>query len=72
MGLFAPAGTPQIVVDRLHREIAAIVATTEVQGQMDKIGVIPSGISPSETATMLKDEIAKNMVAARLANMKVD
>jgi len=72
VGLFAPNGTPQIVVDRLHREIAAIVATPEMQEQMDRIGVSPSGISPAETAAMLKDEIAKNTVAARLANMKVE
>lgn len=71
VGLLAPAGTPQVVVDRLHREIAAVVATPEVQEQMGKLGISPSGISPAEMAKMLKEEIAMYTAAARRANIKV-
>lgn len=37
-GLFAPAGTPKAVVDRLNREMAAVLAIPEVQKQIDATG----------------------------------
>lgn len=72
VALFAKAGTPQPVVDRLHREIAAVLASPELQAQIENIGISPSGITPQQTAAMLKSEIAKYTAAARRANIKAD
>jgi tripartite-type tricarboxylate transporter receptor subunit TctC len=72
VGLFARAGTPQPIVERLHREIVAILAQPDVQQQIEKLGMSPSGISPAETAAMLKSEIAKYTAAAQRANIKID
>lgn len=72
VALFARAGTPQPVIDKLHREIAAVLATPEVQQQIENMGISPSGMTPQQTTAMLKSEIAKYTVAARRANIKVD
>jgi tripartite-type tricarboxylate transporter receptor subunit TctC len=72
VGLFARAGTPQPVIEKLHREIAAVVAQPEVQQQIEKLGITPSGISPAETGAMLKSEIARYTAAAQRANIKID
>jgi tripartite-type tricarboxylate transporter receptor subunit TctC len=72
VGLFAPAGTPAPIIERLHREIAAIAADPEVRERMETIGISASGISPNETRAMLKEEIAKYTAAARKANIKLD
>lgn len=37
-GLFAPAGTPKEIVERLNREMAAVLAMPEVQKQIDATG----------------------------------
>lgn len=58
-GVFAPAGTPQPVVDRLGREIAAIVATREVQEKLRNFGVEPDGRGPAPFAAFQRAEIAK-------------
>ena len=38
MGLFAPAGTPKPIIDRLNKEIFAIVATPDFKAAMEKNG----------------------------------
>ena len=58
-GVFAPAGTPQAIVDRLGREIAAIVATPEVQARLRTLGVEPDGRGPAPFSAFQRAEIAK-------------
>lgn len=58
-GVFAPAGTPQPIVDRLGREIAAIVAMPEVQARLRNMGVEPDGRGPAPFAVFQRAEIAK-------------
>ncbi|MEN9886000.1 MAG: hypothetical protein RL758_578, partial [Pseudomonadota bacterium] len=70
VGLFTKAGTPPVIIDKLQREIAAVLQSPEVQQQIENLGMSPSGISPQQTAAMLKSEIAKYTSAARRANIK--
>lgn len=58
-GVFAPAGTPRPVVDRLAREIAAIVAQPDVQERLRNLGVEPDGRQADAFATFQRAEIAK-------------
>ena len=58
-GVFAPAGTPTAIVERLGREIAAIVAQRDVQEKLRNLGVEPDGRPSAAFATFQKAEIAK-------------
>lgn len=58
-GIFAPAGTPPAIVERLSREIAAIVATPEVQARLRTLGVEPDGRQSEAFAAFQRAEIAK-------------
>jgi tripartite-type tricarboxylate transporter receptor subunit TctC len=58
-GVFAPAGTPAAIVERLGREIAAIVAQHDVQKKLRNLGVEPDGRPSAAFATFQKAEIAK-------------
>lgn len=42
VGVFAPAGTPQPVVDKLHAAIDKVVARPDVREQLLKVAVVPS------------------------------
>ena len=57
--MFAPAGTPQPIVDRLGSEIAAIVATPEVEARLRTLGVEPDGRGPAPFAAFQRAEITK-------------
>ncbi|QHE83909.1 Bug family tripartite tricarboxylate transporter substrate binding protein [Hydrogenophaga sp. BPS33] len=72
VGLFARKGTPKPIVDRLQREIAAIVASEDIQQKMEKMGISPSGITPQQTAALVQRDLAKYTEAARRGNIKVD
>lgn len=58
-GLLAPAGTPSTIVDKLNKELIAILNTSDVQEKMLAQGLEPATNSPEEFSTMIKDEIVK-------------
>ncbi|MDH2053812.1 Bug family tripartite tricarboxylate transporter substrate binding protein [Achromobacter marplatensis] len=58
-GIFAPAGTPAPVVDRLGREIAAIVNSPDVRAKLLMLGVAPDGRGAEPFAQFQRSEIDK-------------
>ncbi len=55
-GVLAPAATPAPVVERLHREIARIVASPDFRKKMEEIGADPIGNTPAQMARQIKDD----------------
>jgi tripartite-type tricarboxylate transporter receptor subunit TctC len=55
----APAATPKAVVDRLNREITAIVASPEMKEKLRGQGVEADGMKTDELAALFKAEAAK-------------
>lgn len=49
---YAPAGTPRPIVDRLQREIAAVIRLPDVQQKMIEQGQTPLGNTPDEFAAV--------------------
>jgi tripartite-type tricarboxylate transporter receptor subunit TctC len=70
--IFAPAGTPKPIVDRLHAELAKILKDPEVQDRLAKLGLDPSGMTPAELAAFQKTEIDKWAKVIKAANIKID
>jgi tripartite-type tricarboxylate transporter receptor subunit TctC len=58
-GVFAPAGTPKPIVERLGREVAAIVATPAVQDKLRHLGVEPDGRQGEAFGAFQQAEIVK-------------
>jgi tripartite-type tricarboxylate transporter receptor subunit TctC len=55
----APAGTPKPVVDRLNREISAIVESPEIKEKLKGQGLEADAMKPEELAALFKSESAK-------------
>ncbi|MBS0468108.1 MAG: tripartite tricarboxylate transporter substrate binding protein [Proteobacteria bacterium] len=70
--VFAPAGTPKAIVDRLHAEIMKIVATPEVQARLKSFGMLPSTMTPADLADFQKAEVAKWAQVIKAAGIKAD
>lgn len=58
-GVFAPAGTPAAVVERLGKAISDIVALPDVQQKLRAMGVEPEGSGPEAFKAFQQAEIAK-------------
>ena len=56
MGLLAPAGTPQPVIDKLHGEVAAILKEKETIQRLTGAGLDLVGSSPAQFAARLKTD----------------
>ncbi len=59
LGLMAPKGTPQAVVDKLNAEVRKIVAQPETKAAWTKQGATPMSMNPAEFADYLNKDIAK-------------
>jgi tripartite-type tricarboxylate transporter receptor subunit TctC len=59
IGFAVPAGTPKAIVDRLHKEIAAIQDIPEVQKQFENRGAEVEKMGPAELRDFYEKEMAK-------------
>ena len=55
----APAGTPKAVIEKLNREISAIVDAPEMKERLKGQGVEADAMKPEELAALYKSETAK-------------
>jgi tripartite-type tricarboxylate transporter receptor subunit TctC len=58
-GVFAPAGLPRPVLERLNSELAAIVGTPEMQKRLHELGADPEQASIDEYAAFSRREVAR-------------
>ncbi|MDR3384684.1 Bug family tripartite tricarboxylate transporter substrate binding protein [Cupriavidus basilensis] len=70
--IFAPANTPKPIVDRLYKEISAIIKTPDMQARLEKLGMEPSGMSPVEFAEFQRSEIVKWAKVVKAADIRID
>jgi tripartite-type tricarboxylate transporter receptor subunit TctC len=71
-GVFAPAGTPREVVERLHAEFAQALADPGVRAKMRTLGAEPIGNRPEEFAGYIRSEAQKYSRLIRASGAKVD
>lgn len=67
-----PAKTPQAIVDRLNREINAVLQTPEVRDQLLASGVLPQGSTQPRMAELVRSESAKWKKVIEISGAKID
>ncbi|APW39658.1 MFS transporter [Rhodoferax koreense] len=70
--VYAPAGTPTAVVQRLHTEIVRILKDPEIVAMADKLGVTLVGSTPQQLADTQKADLAKWAKVIKAAGIKAD
>jgi tripartite-type tricarboxylate transporter receptor subunit TctC len=72
LGIVAPAGTPSRVVERLARELNAIVATPDFRESMDKNGAEPISNTPEQFAILIRQEADRYGKVVKALGIKLD
>jgi tripartite-type tricarboxylate transporter receptor subunit TctC len=72
LGVMAPAGTPQAIVDRLNAEIGKIVRRPDIRQAWAQQGAEPMPMSPSEFDAFLRRDIEKWADVVKISGAKVD
>ena len=70
-GLMAPAGTPQPILDKLHRETVRILTANDVRKRLGELGMEVVANTPAEFATVIKSEIPRWAKLIKDAGIKV-
>ena len=70
--VFAPAGTPEAIVNKISQEIARAIQLPDVREFMAKEGAEPVGSTPQEFAAFFKSEVSRYAEVIRSANIRVD
>jgi tripartite-type tricarboxylate transporter receptor subunit TctC len=71
-GMFAPAGTPTAVIDKLSRTIAASVNTPDVARVLAAQGAEPAGSTPAEFGRFVQEERQRWLRVVREAKIAVN
>ena len=69
-GIFAPAKTPADIVDRLNREINAVLQDGEVRAKLQEQGARPGSGSAAELGRFAHAEYARNREIVKKADIK--
>lgn len=72
IGIVAPKGTPGAIVERLNREIAAVVAMPDMQAMLRNLSFRPLQASPQAFAKMIDDDHATWSTVIRAAGLRLD
>lgn len=70
VGALVSSRTPKHIVERLHKEITAVVNDPDVRAQFVKLGADPLTMSQSEFEEMIRKEFEANARLVKTANIK--
>jgi tripartite-type tricarboxylate transporter receptor subunit TctC len=71
-GLFAPAGTPAPIVNKIAAEMANAIQLADVREFMAREGAEPVGSTPQEFAAFFKSEVDRYAQVIRAANIRAE
>lgn len=71
-GLFAPAGTPAPILDRLHAEVARAMAAPEIREGFAAQGFLVESTAPADFAAFVAAEVTKWAGVVRAGNVRAD
>jgi tripartite-type tricarboxylate transporter receptor subunit TctC len=71
-GVFAPAGTPVDIIERLNAEIVKALQSAEVKQRMEGLGAEQASGTPTQFADFLKEDVARWTRLVKASKATVD
>ena len=69
-GMWAPAGTPAAIVNKINKDLTQAMQDPEVKSAYETKGIKATPMSPTEFGKFVRDEMAKYQKIARDANIE--
>lgn len=69
-GLFAPAGTPEAIVDKIYAESEKFLGQPSTKERLAKVGVIVSPMKPAEFGAFVRSEVVRWGADAKAAGIE--
>jgi tripartite-type tricarboxylate transporter receptor subunit TctC len=71
-GLFAPAGTPRPIVDKLSAEVKHVFEEPDVVATLEKVGGAPAPMTPDAFAAFIAAERPKWQAVVKASGVHID
>lgn len=71
-GMFAPAGTPSQVIDKVNKELNLALTDASVRAVLEKQGMTPAGGPPGRLGDLVKRELPRWARVVKAAGIKAD
>ena len=71
VGMFAPAGTPPAIIDRIARDLRTVAQMPDVKERLASLGAEPMPMTPSEFTQFVDSEIVEAAKVVKAAGIKV-
>ncbi|MDB5821623.1 MAG: extra-cytoplasmic solute receptor [Herminiimonas sp.] len=59
VGLFAPAGTPKDIIEKIHAEVLKVLRTTDLKEKLTAQGATVSTLTPAQFGALIKDDLVQ-------------
>ncbi|WP_297726377.1 tripartite tricarboxylate transporter substrate binding protein [Limnohabitans sp. Rim8] len=69
-GIVVPAGTPKPVIQRLHRGLVTVMASSEVKDKFAQYSAVATASTPEQFAAYIKEELIRWQKVAQQAGVK--
>ncbi len=71
-GLVVPVGTPRPIIERLNKELRAVLAADDIRSRFATIGAEPLSSTPEEYATDIENEETKWSTLVKSLGLKAE
>ncbi|MDB5926709.1 MAG: tripartite tricarboxylate transporter substrate binding protein [Betaproteobacteria bacterium] len=71
-GMFAPAGTPEPLIDKINRDVVAVMQAPALRTNLVAQGSVPATSTPTEFAAFIKSEITRMKKLVEATGMRTD
>jgi tripartite-type tricarboxylate transporter receptor subunit TctC len=72
VSILAPAKTPRPVIEKLHRDIAAVLQTPIVRERYGALGIEPVGSTPEQFTDQIRADLARWEKVVKAANIRLE
>jgi tripartite-type tricarboxylate transporter receptor subunit TctC len=72
LGLVAPKGTPQTIIDKIHAEVVKILSEPTIKAKSEQTGNYPVINSPEQFAVFIRREADRWQKVIKEAGIKVE
>lgn len=72
VGLLAPAKTPKPIIDRLQKEVNAVVNQPETRERLLTLGIVPSGNTPADFGQQIQADLKMYSEVVKTAKIRVE
>ena len=69
-GFLAPAGTPEPIIASIRNEIAGLARSPEVSERLQKLGIVPGGLSKEQNEAVFKKDYESFAAAIKAAGIE--